>query len=260
MIVDIHTHVWEPPHIGEKFAEDARITSGNPNFRIAVDLNEHWAAMAPVDRVVVLGFRASHVGVVVPNEYVMSYVKGTACWTGCFFGTDYPFRQPLRLNADGSLPVPTGPGLGVEVKEEALERYRVQYVAVGRVDWQGPDNGSGDQLVQSDRQIHNSGAAEIKLLEGVLGDLAPLGVKVTGRVDVRAGVFAGCQIVRIAVVALLQRKQPLNSRSGQVLIERRALGQRVGEVEKLHVPSAFYVRILRPASQRPVTRGRWRSL
>ncbi len=74
MIVDIHTHVWENEHISEKFVADARITSGNPNFEIAVDLDKHWAVMEAVDKAVVLGFRARHVGVLVPNEYVADYV------------------------------------------------------------------------------------------------------------------------------------------------------------------------------------------
>lgn len=75
MIVDIHTHVWEEgTHIEASFVEDARRTAGNPALRIGVDLDEHWAAMAPVDKAVVLGFRAHHVGVLVPNEYVAAYV------------------------------------------------------------------------------------------------------------------------------------------------------------------------------------------
>jgi predicted TIM-barrel fold metal-dependent hydrolase len=75
MIVDVHTHVWEhPAHISDGFIEDARITAGNPDLQIAVDLDAHWAAMAPVDRAIVLGFRARHVGVLVPNEYVAAYV------------------------------------------------------------------------------------------------------------------------------------------------------------------------------------------
>ena len=73
MIVDIHTHVWECPcHIGEQFASDARAVGGG---EIAVDLDKHWQAMQPVDRAIVLGFRARHVGVLVPNEYVAGYVK-----------------------------------------------------------------------------------------------------------------------------------------------------------------------------------------
>ncbi len=75
MIVDVHTHVWErPAHIAERSSQDARITAGNPDLEIAVDLDAHWAAMAPVDRAIVLGFRARHVGVLVPNEYVAAYV------------------------------------------------------------------------------------------------------------------------------------------------------------------------------------------
>jgi galactonate dehydratase len=35
-------------------------------------------------------------------------------------------RQPVESVRDGFLPLPTGPGLGVEVDEEALERYKEQ--------------------------------------------------------------------------------------------------------------------------------------
>ena len=62
--------------MADSFIADARITAGNPALEIAVDLDAHWAAMAPVDRAIVLGFRASHVGVLVPNEYVADYVSG----------------------------------------------------------------------------------------------------------------------------------------------------------------------------------------
>ena len=74
MIVDVHTHVWESAHIADSFIQDARITAGNPALEIVVDLEKHWAAMASVDKAIVLGFRASHVGVLVPNEYVADYV------------------------------------------------------------------------------------------------------------------------------------------------------------------------------------------
>jgi predicted TIM-barrel fold metal-dependent hydrolase len=75
MIVDVHTHVWErPAHIGDEFIADARIAAGAAYKDIAVDLDEHWRAMEPVDRAIVLGFRARHVGVLVPNEYVADYV------------------------------------------------------------------------------------------------------------------------------------------------------------------------------------------
>ncbi len=64
MIIDVHTHIWESPcHIGEQFIADAKSVSGEHYKDIAVDLDEHWRAMQSVDRAVVLGFRASHVGV-----------------------------------------------------------------------------------------------------------------------------------------------------------------------------------------------------
>ena len=75
MMVDVHTHVWECPcHIGERFIHDARRTAGEGYKDIHVDLDKHWEAMQAVDRAVVLGFRARHVGVLVPNEYVAEYV------------------------------------------------------------------------------------------------------------------------------------------------------------------------------------------
>jgi predicted TIM-barrel fold metal-dependent hydrolase len=75
MIVDVHTHVWErPAHLGDEFIADARMAAGAAYKDIAVDLDEHWRAMEPVDRAIVLGFRARHVGVLVPNEYVADYV------------------------------------------------------------------------------------------------------------------------------------------------------------------------------------------
>lgn len=75
MIVDCHTHVGEPEHLSHQFVADARIASGNPEQELAVKLPDHWAAMKPVDRAIVLGFRARHVGYVIPNEYVADYVK-----------------------------------------------------------------------------------------------------------------------------------------------------------------------------------------
>jgi uncharacterized protein len=75
MIVDVHTHVWErPAHLSDAFIADAKAAAGAAYKDIAVDLDEHWRAMEPVDRAIVLGFRARHVGVLVPNEYVASYV------------------------------------------------------------------------------------------------------------------------------------------------------------------------------------------
>lgn len=75
MIVDCHTHVGDRTHIKEQFVSDARAAAGNPKLELVVDLQQHWQAMQHVDRAIVLGFRAHHVGYVIPNEYVANYVK-----------------------------------------------------------------------------------------------------------------------------------------------------------------------------------------
>jgi L-alanine-DL-glutamate epimerase-like enolase superfamily enzyme len=33
--------------------------------------------------------------------------------------------NPCKLNADGTIDVPSAPGLGIEVNERALEKFRV---------------------------------------------------------------------------------------------------------------------------------------
>lgn len=75
MIVDCHTHVGDKTHVSPEFVEDARRASGNPNLQLVVDLDDHWKAMEAADRAIVLGFRARHVGYVIPNEYVAGYVN-----------------------------------------------------------------------------------------------------------------------------------------------------------------------------------------
>lgn len=75
MIVDCHTHIGDHTHISEQFVADARAASGNPNQQLVVDLDKHWNAMEAADRAIVLGFRAHHVGYVIPNEYVAEYVN-----------------------------------------------------------------------------------------------------------------------------------------------------------------------------------------
>ena len=70
-----HARVGAPrAHRATPSSRTRAARAGNPDLEIAVDLDAHWAAMAPVDRAIVLGFRARHVGVLVPNEYVADYV------------------------------------------------------------------------------------------------------------------------------------------------------------------------------------------
>jgi L-alanine-DL-glutamate epimerase-like enolase superfamily enzyme len=35
-------------------------------------------------------------------------------------------RNPIQMGSDGMVPVPQEPGLGIEVDEQAVERFRVK--------------------------------------------------------------------------------------------------------------------------------------
>jgi len=67
---DCHTHVAAPEHFDASFLE-AMDRAWGP---WTGTLESHWAAMASVDRAVVLAFDAPASGYVVPNEYVAGYV------------------------------------------------------------------------------------------------------------------------------------------------------------------------------------------
>jgi hypothetical protein len=88
MIVDIHSHLmWYPDHISEQWASEALASklvklkmSGGEAYAGALDLHsydshpdQHWAASASADRVVVFGLQAKAVGVWVPNELIAEY-------------------------------------------------------------------------------------------------------------------------------------------------------------------------------------------
>lgn len=73
MIVDCHTHVGRAGrHVGGAILEDLMRSWGRPLWDVT--LEEHWAAMAGVERAIVLAFEAPRIGVVVPNDYVADYV------------------------------------------------------------------------------------------------------------------------------------------------------------------------------------------
>jgi predicted TIM-barrel fold metal-dependent hydrolase len=70
---DIHTHVWERVHFSSwLIAEEERVFGEGPG---AAGYSEHMAHAAGAKRSVVLALDAPHVGLVVPNEYVASYVE-----------------------------------------------------------------------------------------------------------------------------------------------------------------------------------------
>lgn len=74
MIIDCHTHVMTNRHFSKELL--AETEAAYPGTRLAVDLDQHEQAMAPVDRCVVFGIQAKATGFMVPNDYVAEYVKG----------------------------------------------------------------------------------------------------------------------------------------------------------------------------------------
>jgi predicted TIM-barrel fold metal-dependent hydrolase len=73
VIVDCHTHVGEERHFSGAFLEDAARAWG-ADYTPARTLEQHWEAVADVDRAIVLAFAAPAIGFDVPNEYVAGYV------------------------------------------------------------------------------------------------------------------------------------------------------------------------------------------
>lgn len=76
MIVDCHSHLFAyPGHLSEEFVREASARSRGVPMDLHVPPERHWNAMRNVDRVIVLGMRAFHAGIVVPNEYIADYAR-----------------------------------------------------------------------------------------------------------------------------------------------------------------------------------------
>jgi len=73
MIVDCHTHVWRREHWSEELARESVRARARP-ATIDIKPEAHWEAVRPVDKAIVFGLYARHVGLVVPNDFVAQYV------------------------------------------------------------------------------------------------------------------------------------------------------------------------------------------
>lgn len=73
-MIDIHTHIAEREHFTPEFAADMEHAWAEVDWD-GYSPARHWAAMADVDRAVVLALDAPATGMVVPNEYVAAYVN-----------------------------------------------------------------------------------------------------------------------------------------------------------------------------------------
>lgn len=74
MIVDTHTHLWAGSHLGEPFRSEIR-GSGGARVEVTSEPTDHLVGTSAADVIFVLGFSASHIGVVVPNDYIADYVR-----------------------------------------------------------------------------------------------------------------------------------------------------------------------------------------
>jgi uncharacterized protein len=73
MIVDCHTHVGTAGHYSPGFRADLARSWSEVQIGDQ-ELEDHWRAMAPVDKAIVLAFDAPASGINVPNDYVAEYV------------------------------------------------------------------------------------------------------------------------------------------------------------------------------------------
>jgi hypothetical protein len=74
MIIDLHTHLCSLEHLSEAYINEASRVN-IPREALIADPDRHYEGTKGADRVVVLAFQAPFSGIVVPNDYVASYVK-----------------------------------------------------------------------------------------------------------------------------------------------------------------------------------------
>ena len=73
MIVDCHTHIWRSEHWSEEMVRESVKARGSVSVT-DVTRDAHWQAVEAVDKAIVFGLYARHVGLVVPNDFVADYV------------------------------------------------------------------------------------------------------------------------------------------------------------------------------------------
>lgn len=77
MLVDCHTHIMAPAHLSNEFVAGLKEAWGSTAFSKGIDSTpeKHFAAMKPVDRVIVFGFQAKPAGYYVSNDEVADYAN-----------------------------------------------------------------------------------------------------------------------------------------------------------------------------------------
>lgn len=73
MIVDVHTHAMRyPEHLSDSFIREADRARGF-HIDLTIEFDQYMEAMEPVDRCVVFGMKARHVGFYVPNDWIAAF-------------------------------------------------------------------------------------------------------------------------------------------------------------------------------------------
>jgi predicted TIM-barrel fold metal-dependent hydrolase len=103
VIVDCHTHLWEPSHLRAPFLEEVR-GAGGASVDLSSDPETHRRGTEAADAVCVFAFWAPRIGVAVPNDYVAAYVS----------------TEPERLIGYASVD-PTEEGAVAELERAAAE-------------------------------------------------------------------------------------------------------------------------------------------
>jgi len=76
MIIDCHSHIFKyPGHLSEEFVQEANARARGKPLDLNVTPEQHWQAMANVDKAIVFGMRAFHCGITSSNEFIADYVN-----------------------------------------------------------------------------------------------------------------------------------------------------------------------------------------
>lgn len=73
MIIDVHTHAMRyPEHLSDSFIREADRARGF-HIDLTIEFDSYMQAMEPVDRCIVFGMKARHVGFYVPNDWIAAF-------------------------------------------------------------------------------------------------------------------------------------------------------------------------------------------
>lgn len=105
---------------------EAMVSEGIGQLRKVAALAEmHHKLVAPHHGGGGVGLAAHlHLCAAIPNASYLEVFNDPPCMTSDLF--QWYIKEPLKLESDGTVAVPQKPGLGVELDDEKIERYRIK--------------------------------------------------------------------------------------------------------------------------------------